>query len=234
MSSIGRRGVSGAGALPELEWTSLPMADDRAVGWRVLREAGPIVVMHGAFYLTRRHDVLAALQDPMVFSSNKAFGIPGGPLKLVPIAFDPPEHTRYRRILQPFFAPSGLAPLLPSLRQQAIDLIDAATARGRCDVLADIAIPYPMQILLTLFDLPLEDRDRLTRWKNAITAIGEPGLDSGELDPALELSRSSGSRYRQVHNLGRNVVGLLTGDDAFDDDEAIGLCCLLTMAGLDT
>jgi cytochrome P450 len=45
------------------------------------------------------------LRQPGVFSSKRALDALNSPLLLVPIAFDPPEQTRYRRILQPFFSP---------------------------------------------------------------------------------------------------------------------------------
>lgn len=64
-----------------------------------------MVLSDGWYALTRREDVLAALRNPNVFSSKKAFEVVGSPLPLVPAAFDPPEHTRFRRILHPFFGP---------------------------------------------------------------------------------------------------------------------------------
>jgi cytochrome P450 len=223
--------------VPELQWASLPMAEDRAVGWQVLRDTGPVVAMDGAYYLTRRDDVLRALRDPIVFSSKKAFDILGSPLPLVPIAYDPPEHTRFRHILQPFFAPNVLAELLPSLQQQAIDIVAGAAARGRCEVMGDIAIPYPSQVFLTLFGLPLEDRDRLIHWKNVIIALADrPSLDGIDLTPALELFGylTEAIAAKRV-NPGDDILSaLLTGDDALDDGEAIGLCYLFVLAGLDT
>src|SRR6201997_1178700 len=56
--------------LPRLEFTALPMAADRGAGWKMLREAGPVVFMNGAYYLTRREDVLAALCSPNLFSAH--------------------------------------------------------------------------------------------------------------------------------------------------------------------
>ena len=49
--------------LPRLEYTKLPMTADRGAGWKVLREAGPIVYMNGYYYVTRREDVLAAFAE---------------------------------------------------------------------------------------------------------------------------------------------------------------------------
>ena len=69
MSTVGQ-GQSGGFYLPRLEYQSLPLAADRGVGWKTLRDAGPVVFMNGFYYLTRREDVLAALRNPKVFSST--------------------------------------------------------------------------------------------------------------------------------------------------------------------
>ena len=74
--------------------------------------------------------VLAALRDPEVFSSKTGYDEMISAVPLVPLGFDPPEHTRYRRILHPFFSPQTLGSVLPSLQAQAIDIIEAdRTAR---------------------------------------------------------------------------------------------------------
>jgi cytochrome P450 len=223
--------------VPELEWATLPMAADRGRGWKVLRDAGPVVSMDGWYYLTRRDDVLTALRDPGRFSSKKAFDVLGSPLPLVPISFDPPEHTRFRKILQPFFSPHTLKDMLPSLQSQAIDIIDGAAAKGECDVMADIAIPYPSQVFLTLFGLSLDDRDRLIAWKDNVIALSElPSMEGADLTPALELvAYVSEAINERRQNPGSDLLSkVLTGDDALDDAEAIGLSFLFVLAGLDT
>ena len=225
------------GGVPELDWATLPMATDRGDGWKVLRDAGPVVSMDGWYYLTRREEVLAALRDPELFSSKKAFDELGSPLPLVPIAFDPPEHTRFRKILQPFFSPHTLNDMLPSLQRQAIDIVDAAAAKGQCDIMADIAIPYPSQVFLTLFGLPLKDRDRLVAWKDNVIALTElPSMEGADLTPALELAAYlSEAINERRQNPGRDVLSqVLTGEDPLDDGEAIGLSFLFVLAGLDT
>jgi cytochrome P450 len=225
------------GSVAELDWAGLPMAADRGNGWKKLRDAGPVVYMDGWHYLTRREDVLAALRNPELFSSKKAFDELGSPLPLVPIAFDPPEHTRFRKILQPFFSPHTLNDMLPSLQRQAIDIVDAAAAKGECDVMADIAIPYPSQVFLTLFGLPLKDRDRLVAWKDNVIALTElPSMEGADLTPALELVAYVAEAINERRqNPGRDILSqVLTGDDPLDDGEAIGLSFLFVLAGLDT
>ncbi|MGZ5397897.1 MAG: cytochrome P450 [Mycobacterium sp.] len=232
-----QKGRSIIGDVPELEWTTLPMAADRGVGWKTLRDAGPVVFMDDWYYLTQRKEVLAALRNPGVFSSKKAFDSLGSPLPLVPISFDPPEHTRYRKILQPFFSPHTLNDMLPSLQRQAVAIVEAAAAKGECDAMADIAIPYPSQVFLTLFGLPLEDRDPLIAWKDSVIALSErPTLDGADATPALELfTYLTGAINERRQNPGNDVLShVLTGEDPLDDAEAIGLSFLFVLAGLDT
>src|ERR1700759_1636947 len=156
--------------LPRLDYFSLPMEADRAVGWKGLRDAGPVVKRNAFLSLTRREDVLAALRSPNVFSARLALQPPGSPIPVIPLGFDPPEHTRYRKVLQPFFSPHGLSKSRPVLVRHAADMIDAIASRGECEVMRDLARTYPYQVFLDLYGLPLEDRDRLIAWKNAILA----------------------------------------------------------------
>jgi cytochrome P450 len=130
-----------------------------------------------------------------------------------------------------------LAELLPSLQKQAVDIIDTVANKGECEVVGDIAIPYPSQVFLTLFGLPLEDRDRLIAWKDSVIALADsPSLEGADLTPALELfgylTEAINARRADP---GRDILSqLLTGDDALDDAEAIGLSYLFVLAGLDT
>lgn len=222
---------------PELSFASLPMAADRGVGWNAVRDAGRVVYIDGWYYLSHREDVLAALRNPELFSSKKAFDVLGSPLPLVPISFDPPEHTRFRKILQPFFSPKALNEMLPSLQKQALDIIDDVVTKGECEVVADIAIPYPSQVFLTLFGLPLEDRDRLIAWKDSVIALADsPTLDGHDLTPAMELLAYLTEAVNERRaNPGPDILSqVLTGDDALDDAEVMGLSFLFVLAGLDT
>lgn len=236
MPAVQQVGTDALG-VPEIDLASLPMAYDRKAGWDALRAFGPVVLINGWYHLTGREDVLQALRTPEIFSSKKAFDILGSPMPLVPISFDPPEHTRFRNILQPFFSPNTLGKMLPSLQQQVADIIDVIAPKGECDVVTDLAIPYPSQVFLTLYGLPLADRDRLVQWKDAVIALADrPNLDGADLTPALELF----GYLTEVINERRSNPGpdilsqLITGEDPLDDAELIGLSYLFVLAGLDT
>ncbi|MGD1238771.1 cytochrome P450 [Mycobacterium paraseoulense] len=213
------------------------MAADRKIGWDHLRSMGRVVLIDGWYYLTHRDDVLGALRRPELFSSKDAFEILGSPVPLPPLSTDPPEHTRYRKILQPFFSPGALKEMLKSLRLQAAEIVDAAVQSGQCDAISSIAIPYPSQVFLTLFGLPIEDRDRLIAWKDAVINLTErASLEGADLTPALELFayvQQALEDTRKSPNDGM-LSQLLTGEERLDDTELMGFCYLFVLAGLDT
>lgn len=228
---------AGAFYLPRLEYSTLPMATDRGLGWKTLRDAGPVVFMNGWYYLTRREDVLAALRNTKAFSSREALQPPGNPLPVVPLAFDPPEHTRYRRILQPYFSPAALAKVRPALLTHTIAMIDALAPRGECEAMADFANLFAFQLFLVLYGLPVADRDRLIAWKDAVIAMSDRPYPT-EADAAVtrELFEYLAQAITErKQNPGPDVLSqVLIGDDPLSEIEVLGLSHLLILAGLDT
>ena len=212
--------------LPRLEHSTLPMAADRAVGWKTLRDAGPVVFMNGAYYLTRREDVLAALCNPKLFSAQLALQPPGSPVPVLPSAFDPPEHTRYRRILQPHFSPQALSKSRPVMERHAEEMIASLVGRKECDAM-DFARLYPFQVFMELYGLPLEDRDRVIGWKDAAVA-GKPegsALLTYFVDAIQQRRQSPGSDM---------LSQVMTAPGGLNDLELLGMSHLLILSGLDT
>ncbi len=219
----------------------LPLAHNRTAGWNALRASGEVVECDDAFALTSIEAITQACKNPEIFSSARAFDMLGSPLPLVPIAIDPPEHARFRRILDGFFAPKRLRLMEPTLRAQAGQIIDGLVAQGTCEAVADFAIPYPTQVFLTLFGLPLEDRDKLVRWKDAIINIANPGeAEAGPegLERAAELyTYLSAFITERRHTPGDDLLSQLLAlrdEGGMSDEEIIGLGFLFVLAGLDT
>lgn len=200
--------------------SDLPMADSRTAAYAMLREAGPVAAgRFGTYWIVSSEAAEFALKHPELFSSRQAFDAVGSPLPLVPIAFDPPEHTRYRRILQPFFSPRGIASWEPAVRALAGELIGGLASRGQCDLVAELAVPLPAQVFLTLFGLPLADRDRLTAWKDGLLhSFGpppEPLAAPAAGDAATPGSRGGQApawrRSERVMQLGAELYEYLVG-----------------------
>jgi len=226
-----------------LRFTRLPMAENRTEAYRIVREAGPIIKSPRGYVLSSSNYVEYALKHPELFSSKRAFDLVGSPLPMVPIAFDPPEHTRYRRLLRPFFGPRKTAGWQPRVRSLVGTLIDSFVERGHCDLVAELAVPLPADVFLTLFGLPTEDRDRLIAWKDGL--LGSPMLSGGQA--AEEVTRVGAELFtylvghiekRRRHLDGaEDLLGRLladTSEERLSDEELLGLSFLFVLAGLDT
>lgn len=236
-------------AAPEsIRLDQLPMAEDRTAAYSFLRAAGPVLrTAFGSYLITSAEAAEFALRSPGLFSSRRAFDLVGSPLPLVPIAFDPPEHTRYRRILQPFFSPRGVAAWLPQVRALAGELIDGVAQRGQCDLVEDLAVPLPAQVFLTLFGLPVDDRDRLNTWKDGLLRSGPPGPGETRGERAIRLGAEL-YEYLVEHvaqrcrdgtgtSTGTGLLGQLLADstdERLTDEEIYGLAFLFVLAGLET
>lgn len=92
----------------------------------------------------------------------------------IPITLDPPEHTKYRQPLQKVFSPKTIAALRDSIRELAAALIEEMKPAGRCEYMAAVAEPLPVQVFLKMLGLPL---DRLPEYR-AIVKEHMEAIDS--------------------------------------------------------
>ena len=219
----------------------LPMPEDRDGAWRLLAARGESVPLENDLALTSQRTVEQVMRQPSLFSSKRAFDSLNSPLPLVPLAFDPPEQTRYRRILQPFFSPRSVRPLEARLREHVVALIEPIVARGSCDFVAEIADVFPVQTFLEFFGLPADDLDRFMTWKEAILDSSDASgaaTEQGSAEHAIALFGYLGELVQRRRGVpGDDVLSqllCLEGADALTDPEAIGLCFLFVLAGLDT
>ncbi len=227
----------------KFRFTRLPMSESRTPAYQMVREAGAVIRTPRGYVLTSNEYVEFALKHPELFSSQQAFDLVGSPLPMVPVAFDGPAHTRYRRILQPFFSPREVAAWQPMVRRLVGTLIDSFAGRGHCDLVTDLAIPLPAEVFLTLFGLPLEDRDQLIGWKEGLLA--SPFLVGGKPSEATIQAGAELFGYLAGHIAERrrddegtdDLLGRLLADTSegrLSDEELIGLSFLFVLAGLDT
>jgi cytochrome P450 len=218
-----------------------PMATSRTDGWAYFRSGGDVFESMGIYFFTSAEAVQFAHHHPEIFSSAKAFGMIGSPVPMIPLAVDPPDHRRYRRVLDPMFAPRVVNTMETELRRQVGELIDAFVDRGSCDVMADVARLYPTQVFLTLFGMPLEDRGRFMAWVRVIN--DEVNITGGEQSERHKQATSELFAYvqdfaeRKREAPGDDVLSrvlALEGDAAWSDEEILGFCYLFVVAGLDT
>ena len=92
-----------AGMDPETAANPQPM-------FKVLRETMPVMPVEGVgVVLSGRAEIDEAFRDPETFSSNMSAVDLKNIRPLIPLQIDPPEHKKYRKILDPIFAPRQMA-----------------------------------------------------------------------------------------------------------------------------
>jgi cholest-4-en-3-one 26-monooxygenase len=117
------------------------------------------------FWVVSKHaDVQAVSRDPVTYSSDQDRGgvVPlaepevaiGRPGAKVLIAMDPPEHTRYRKLVNRGFTPRMINALEPRIREMAVRILDRAIAKGTCDFVVDVAAEFPVEVIAELLGMP--------------------------------------------------------------------------------
>ncbi len=120
-----------------------------------------------AWQLIKHEDAFYMLRHPEIFSNEGATPFPRDPddyFYFIPIEIDPPDHRKYRAILDPIFSPKGVLALEQKIRDLANDLIDEFIDKGECEYTEDFGRPLPVSVFLDLMGLPQEKRDTFVKW----------------------------------------------------------------------
>jgi cytochrome P450 len=115
--------------------------------------------------------VVAISKDPETFCSGKGIltfeiGVEY-PTPPTMMHTDPPEHTRYRKLVQPGFAPSRIRALAVRVRARADELVARIGAGEPFDAVETLAVPFPLWIIAELLGIPESDWPRFYQWSEA-------------------------------------------------------------------
>ena len=222
---------------------SMATAEERTAIWSLMASAGPVFPLPGGagWMVTDPEGVQFIHRNPELFSS---VGVMDGgelPIVYVPASVDPPEQRRYRKLLDPLLAPRVINAMEDELRVQVRQLVSSFAGGGGCDAIADLAIPYPTTVFLSVFGLPLDDRDLLRGWVETLIE------KSPQMRPefAEEHRTASWALYDYLlpyveakrANPGDDVLSRILAADGeleMTTDEVLGICFLFCIGGLDT
>lgn len=198
---------------------------------------------HSVVLLSRYEDVLSAMRHPDAFTSAGG-NLNLGEQPLLPLEVDPPQHTAYRRILNPQFVPREINKLEPAVRKLVGELLDGFIARGECDFHDEFATPLPSGIFLELMGLPTDDLPMFLQWRDNTI---RPQVDPGDFEGAARIRDETAhaiSDYFRVRiaecraapndTLLSNIVHAEVDGRPLDEPELLGISHLLLLGGLDT
>ena len=201
--------------------------------------------------ITKYDDVRAVDGDWQTFSS--AQGISLGPqvtdatreqaaLMSPFIAMDPPKQTEQRKTVRGISAPSSLRNIEPLIRSRTANVLDSLPEGETFNWVDTVSIELTTLLLATLFDFPLEDRYKLTRWSDIVFAIPEPGgIVESQAQKSAELGECiayfEGLWEERRANPGHDLVSMLVHGEATKDMPTaahLGNLLLLIVGGNDT
>lgn len=133
---------------------------DQRRAYDEMRERCPVA--HSDFLdwsLFRHRDIAGVLADPKTYSSASRH-------RAIPNGMDPPEHTLYRRILEPYFTTERMAAFESHCRRIAIDLIQPLLARGEVEIVSEFAEPFPLKTFCAFLGWPSDTWEDLRGWNH--------------------------------------------------------------------
>ncbi len=230
---------------------SMEAAADPLTHYAIIRERCPVartsaLVASGPdnWLLSTYEDVMWALRHPEVFSSAPDAVDIGQEHNLIPLQVDPPEHAKYRRTLDPEFSPKRMAALEDDVRMLVGEIIDRFVADGACDFHEAFATPLPSTVFLRLMGMPQSDLPEFLQWRDNTI---RPDVEPGDFDGAQRIREETGKlitkyfenaiamrRELPDDNLLSRIVHAQVDGRSFTDDELLGICHLMLLAGLDT
>ena len=161
---------------------------------------------------------------------------PPAPPRLGALNYNPPEHDDFRILLNRGLSSKVIRDLEPDIRALTVDLIERFRARGHCDFVPEFASILPLSIFLRMVDVPLSERAKLQALTHETTHPSED-FDAEELRArfcdylrALGRARGGAPRGDMISDI---AAGTVFGRP-LTDDEAVGACMHLMIAGLDT
>jgi cytochrome P450 len=220
----------------------LASADDPRAVSEMLRQQRVMSIENMFYLLTHRADVEAALRKPGVFTSAPQAVQLGNIRPLIPLSVDPPKHVKYRRILDPLFAPKHMAALDGEVAQLVNETMDHFASKGTCDFHEDFAVPLPCTVFLRLMGLPLADLDQFLAMKDGI--IRPPGVTQEDQAPTRKKTADAIYSYfektlvERRKNPTEDMLARIMRSEVdgvtLTDEEILDICFLFIIAGLDT
>ena len=193
---------------------------------------------HGGHWIATRGEDIQWIQERHELFSNAEKNVPKGSFpSMPPITENPPDHTRYRAVLNPYFARRRVEEHYEAKSRAVIAaLIEGLRPLGRCEFVADFATIAPLKIFWDFVDLPYERREDFLRW-------GSRFMTNASLEDRAQANREL------TDYLGQLLDERLEepGDDVFSGisqwrtnprykhrGELLGMAQLVFLGGLDT
>ena len=204
------------------------------------------VIRHddGVVTLLTMDDILFVNKHRQVRTASRYLG---SNRPAIPLGLDGPEHTKYRRLLDPVFTAKRIAPLADQVRVLSHKLIDAFIDDHQVEAYRTWCEPLPSQIFLSIMGLPMEDLPGFLNFKeltlsNEILEREPPDVAAAKRAEAVEWIQGYFNRAlderEKTSQRGEDMLSWLlsaeAGGEKLTREDILDILGLLMIAGLDT
>ena len=235
--------MSLAGVRPALHAPDF-YAGDPFPAYRWLRAEAP-VYWHdapGFWAVTRHEDVIAVSRDPASFCSSQGTMLADLTRPIMPrqsiLYIDPPDHVKYRKLVQPGFSPSRLKQLEPRVRQLARTLAAELDTGSAVDFVDGFAARLPLLVIAEMLGVPASDRAQFQRWSDLIIEVTTEQTPEN-MAASVELLGYFGTviaerRAQPRNDLISTLVSAEVDGERLEEFDLLMFCMTLLVAGNET
>lgn len=198
--------------------------------------------------VSRYRDIMAVEVDHATYSNARG-GIqiidqPEGMQRPSFIRMDPPKHDEQRKVVQPIVAPGNLANMEGLIRERTRRVLDGLPRNQEFDWVEHVSIELTTLMLATLFDFPVEERQKLTWWSDVaicdVTAEDSPvRTEEARFEVLKEMAGAMGTLFAERQRMPPrfDLLSMLAHGEATREmplREFMGNIALLIVGGNDT
>lgn len=213
----------------------------------MIERGGYAQLMEGMAFSFDRVTTDHVLRNHQLFSSRVEMGM-GNVRPLIPLNVDPPLHAKYRKLLDPLFAPRRMDTQEADIERRVNLFIDAFIDRGECNFSEEFAEVLPSSVFLGLMGLPEDELHMFIHLRDGILHPGNIDPDAA-IDPEARrrVQDATGKEIyeyfgaviadRQKRPRDDVITGFLAAEidgDRLTVDEILDILFLFLIAGLDT
>jgi cytochrome P450 len=216
--------------------------------YKMMRDIAPAIRIDEHMVVVGSREAVDELfRHPEIFSSNSSAVDLKNIRPLIPLQIDPPEHKKYRKILDPLFAPQRMKLLEEPVAKLVNELIDGFGDATEIDFSQQFSVPFPSQVFLTLLGLPLEDLPLFLKIKDGIIrpdhVLGKPREHPDVLAYQEQIANSIYDYFNKVldereierkDDLLSHILDTEVEGDRLSREDILDTCFLFLIAGLDT
>jgi cytochrome P450 len=216
--------------------------------YKLMREVGPAMRVDDHMVVVGTREAVDELfRHPEIFSSNMSAVDLKNIRPLIPLQIDPPDHKKYRKILDPLFAPQRMKLIEEPVAKLVNELIDNFGDAKEIDFAQQFSVPFPSQVFLTLLGLPLEDLPLFLKIKDGIIrpdhVLGKPREHPEVVAYQEGIANSIYDYFNKVldereverrDDLLSQFLDTEIDGDRLTREDILDTCFLFLIAGLDT